>query len=329
MAPKEKVPSAAPEMANPTSHHYDDVTYFNFGCKLALNLALSPVDNAKTLMQIGFEPLPPKPTRTLLGRPALGLPNIFSYISYMKKRDGFWGLYRGATPRLACHFLSAVTFTKVTSRIVFKEEDRLRRKREDELTEEEVRKLFMMATLRDLGGRLACIILTQPLFVVKTRTVAQFIGQEIEHSGILASLRAIYEENGVSGFFSGLMPRLLADLLSALLVASLTFVVNNYVVEDKELKQYTASTMAYIGSALVYPFHVVASCSAVSNSGLVAGSPPFMPHYSSWVDCWRDLSAGNQLKRGGSIFWRYYTGPQVLLGDRVVPVGPGFASRQM
>ena len=63
-------------------------------------------------------------------------------------------------------------------------------------------------------------------------------------SGVLSSLRAIYEQNGLLGFFSGLVPRLLGDLLSALLVASLTYVVNNYVVEDKELKTYTGSTMA-------------------------------------------------------------------------------------
>lgn len=311
----------AQPMAN---HHFDEVNehiFFQMSVKMAFNVALSPIDNAKLLMQIGFEPLPPTPTKTLFGRPVLGLPNVFKYMNYMRQRDGFWGLYRGSTARVVCHLVSGATFHQVTSRITFQEEHRLRRKREEDLTEDELRKLFMMATLRDLGGRLACIILTHPLTVVKIRSIAQFIGQETQHSGVLSSLRAIYQENGVLGFFSGLVPRLLGDLLSALLVASLTYVVNNYVVEDKELKTYTGSTMAYIGSALTYPFHVVSTCSAVSDSGLVAGSPPYMPHYSSWVDCWRDLSAGNQLKRGGSIFMRYYTGPQVLLGGRVVPVG--------
>ncbi|XP_043242263.1 mitochondrial carrier homolog 2-like isoform X2 [Amphibalanus amphitrite] len=317
-------PSAAAGTAPMANHHYDEANEhicYQMAVKLGLNVALSPIDNAKLLMQIGFEPLPPTPTKTLFGRPVLGLPNVFKYMNYMRKRDGFWGLYRGSTSRIVCQLVSGCTFHQVTSRITFKEEDRLRRKREEDLTEDELRKLFMMATLRDLGGRLTCIILTHPLTVVKIRCIAQFIGQETQHSGILSSMRSIYQENGILGFFAGLVPRLLGDLLSALLVASLTYVVNNYVVEDKELKTYTGSTMAYIGSALTYPFHVVSTCSAVSNSGLVAGSPPYMPHYSSWVDCWRDLSAGNQLKRGGSIFFRYYTGPQVVLGGRVVPVG--------
>lgn len=31
------------------------------------------------IFQIGYEPLPPRPTKTLLGRPALALPNVFGY----------------------------------------------------------------------------------------------------------------------------------------------------------------------------------------------------------------------------------------------------------
>ncbi len=42
----------------------------------------------------------------------------------------------------------------------------------------------------------------------------------------------------------------------------------------------------------------------VSSSGLAAGYPPHMPFYSSWVDCYRHLGQQNQLKRGGSLFFR-------------------------
>lgn len=55
---------------------------------------------------------------------------------------------------------------------------------------------------------------------------------------------------------------------------------------------------------------------AVTNSGLVAGSPSFMPHYNTWMHCWSDLSKQNQLKRGSSLFVRYYTGPQVVIGGK-------------
>ena len=49
----------------------------------------------------------------------------------------------------------------------------------------------------------------------------------------------------------------------------------------------------------------------VSRSGLAAGYPPFMPMYISWTDCFSHLKSQNQLKRGSSLFFRYYTGPQV------------------
>ena len=56
---------------------------------------------------------------------------------------------------------------------------------------------------------------------------------------------------------------------------------------------------------------VTASCMAVSRSGLAAGYPPKMPLYTSWWDCFKHLKSQGQLKRGSSLFFRYYTGPQV------------------
>ena len=41
-------------------------------------------------------------------------------VNYMRKRDGFWGLYRGSTSRVVCHLVSSLTFHQVTSRITFK-----------------------------------------------------------------------------------------------------------------------------------------------------------------------------------------------------------------
>ena len=50
---------------------------------------------------------------------------------------------------------------------------------------------------------------------------------------------------------------------------------------------------------------------AVSRSGLAAGYPPFMPLYMGWTDCFAHLRSQKQLKRGSSLLFRYYTGPQV------------------
>jgi carrier protein len=34
------------------------------------------------MFQIGYEPVPPRTTKTLFGRPALALPNVFQYSKY-------------------------------------------------------------------------------------------------------------------------------------------------------------------------------------------------------------------------------------------------------
>ena len=74
---------------------------------------------------------------------------------------------------------------------------------------------------------------------------------------------------------------------------------------------------------------------SVSRSGLLMGYPPCMPFYTGWADCLQQLRAKNQLKRGSSLLFRYYSGPQVgergktdlilpllqrIVGDRVIPL---------
>ena len=56
-------------------------------------------------------------------------------------------------------------------------------------------------------------------------------------------------------------------------------------------------------------------------SGLMAGYPPNMPLYQNWTDCFRHLKQEKQLKRGSSMLFRYYTGPQVVVGGRAIPLG--------
>lgn len=56
-------------------------------------------------------------------------------------------------------------------------------------------------------------------------------------------MKEIYTQNGILGFFNGLIPRLLGDICSLLLASSLTYAINHYIVEERELKVYTSATM--------------------------------------------------------------------------------------
>jgi hypothetical protein len=47
----------------------------------------------------------------------------------------------------------------------------------------------------------------------------------------------------------------------------------------------------------------------------------------SWTDCWSHLSHEKQLKRGSQLLFRYYTGHQVIVGDKAIPVNPSMFKR--
>lgn len=57
----------------------DQGTWSNIVFRCGVATATHPIDLSKTLIQLGYEPLAPKPTRTFFGRPALGLPSVFQY----------------------------------------------------------------------------------------------------------------------------------------------------------------------------------------------------------------------------------------------------------
>jgi len=128
------------------------------------------------------------------------------------------------------------------------------------------------------------------------------------------------KENGIFGLWAGLVPRLLGEVGILATTAGLTFLVNNYIVTEKEMKQYTGLVAGFLAGSLFYPFQVVSTCMTVSRSGVMMGYPPCMPLYTDWVDCMKQLKAKNQLKRGSSLLFRYYNGPQRIVGDKVFPL---------
>lgn len=62
--------------------------------------------------------------------------------------------------------------------------------------------------------------------------------------GLFSSIAEIYRQNGVLGFFSGLIPRIFGDVISLILASTLTYLVNTYILEEKELQIYSSATMS-------------------------------------------------------------------------------------
>uniref|UniRef100_S4R674 Mitochondrial carrier homolog 2 n=1 Tax=Petromyzon marinus TaxID=7757 RepID=S4R674_PETMA len=142
--------------------------------------------------------------------------------------------------------------------------------------------------------------------------MVQFIGREVKYTGVFNSLGVMWREEGIMGFFAGLVPRLLGDIISLWLCNILAHLINTYALDGtvsqhpqaKEVKGYTQAITGFFASIVTYPFVLVANLMAVNNCGLAGGSLPYAPPYSNWLACWSSLSTQGQLKRGSSLFFR-------------------------
>lgn len=277
--------------------------WIRFGLRLGVSAALHPFEYSKVLIQLGYEPIAPRPGRSLLGKPILALPNIFQYAGYIKSIDGFFGCYRGLTPKLVGSVVGAVCSERIVNKLGMpgNPDDG---KDESEMSEEEQFQRFQDNLKRDIVVHVTGIIVTHPFNVISLRMMAQFIGRESTYTSILGSIVEIYKHEGIFGFFSGVIPKLLCDLACVTLTSTTVFLVNKYLIRDRDTRQYCASFTQFVFSSLLYPLQVVSSCMAISGSGLSAGQPPIMPIYKNWSDCWSDLQARGELKRGSSLFWR-------------------------
>ncbi|XP_013140236.1 PREDICTED: mitochondrial carrier homolog 2-like [Papilio polytes] len=276
--------------------------------QLLVTTIFHPMEYAKVLIQLGYEPLPPRRSTTLFGRPAMILPNVFQYIKFIKASDGYFGCYRGLSARILGLIASSQLSSKVISvcgidlpeisdppNIITDDEPKL----ED----------YVKMGRRDMIMHTASVIVSYPFHVVSVRMMASFIGKEEDYNTLLGAVVSIYKDDGILGFFHGLIPKLLGDLTCIAVTGVLAYYVNKYIVKTKDLRYYTVPILTFITSTLTYPLVVVSTCMAVAGSSLKAGNPPAMPIYTSWQACWKDLLRNKQHKRGSSLIFRYYIAP--------------------
>ncbi|NXN27183.1 MTCH2 protein, partial [Nycticryphes semicollaris] len=276
---------------------------------------------------VGYEPLPPTLGRNIFGRQVYQLPGLFAYAKHIVKVDGRAGLFKGLTPRLCSSAIGTVVHSKVLQGAVLfggvcSLPDTSSPPQPGPSKKESVSSLeqVLKETSREMVARSAATLITHPFHVITLRCMVQFIGRETKYSGTLSAFATIYREEGILGFFAGLVPRLLGDILSLWLCNMLAYLINTYALENgvrargvqgglgvstmTEMKSYSQAVTGFFASMLTYPFVLVSNLMAVNNCGLAGGLLPYAPTYSSWLDCWSQLHREGNMSRGNSLFFR-------------------------
>ncbi|XP_014673276.1 PREDICTED: mitochondrial carrier homolog 2-like [Priapulus caudatus] len=295
---------------------------------VGVTAATYPLTYAKVLVQIGHEPIAPHRTRTIFGRDGLALPNVFKYVGHIRRVDGYFGLYRGITYKIASNFVGNVAVNHVMQKMkassVWSRNKLGSELDGDKDAEDNSFQDFLKETAMQSTAQGIAVIVSHPFHVMAIRSMAQFVGCEDAYSGWFSAIGEIFDRDGILGFFAGLAPRLIGELLTLWIANTITHILNNFIIEDVEAKQYTGAVVNLLAGTLTYPFSVVSAVMVVTHSGLAAGSPPNMLHFRNWIHCWRHLSRENALKRGSSMLFRYYTPPVIMAVEE--PIGSKVAT---
>lgn len=104
-----------------------------------------------------------------------------------------------------------------------------------------IRFLHFKANLkRDLVLSVTGIVVAHPFHVISIRMMAQFIGREKLYNSIVGSILEIYRNDGIQGFFAGIAPKLISDLMCLVLTSTTVYMINKYFIKDKTGRQYCA-----------------------------------------------------------------------------------------
>uniref|UniRef100_A0A8C1BDB5 Mitochondrial carrier homolog 2 n=1 Tax=Cyprinus carpio carpio TaxID=630221 RepID=A0A8C1BDB5_CYPCA len=257
-----------------------------------LTILSHPLMYIKVLVQVGHEPLPPTLGRNLFGRQVYQLPGLFAYAKHIIKIDGKSGLFKGLTPRLCAGTIGTIVHSKVLQKC---QDEKIEIWGSSQKAEDGSLQHVVNETTKEMIARSCATIVTHPFHVITLRCMVQFIGREAKYSGVFDSIVTIYREEGILGFFAGLIPRLLGDILSLWICNMLAHFINTYAIDDStshtgEIKNCSQAVTGFFASMLTYPFVLVSNLMAVNNCGLAGGLPPYAAIYPNWLHCWSHLS---------------------------------------
>ena len=290
----------------------------NYGYLIGGTIVLHPFALVRTLIQVGIEPIKPKVHTSYFGTKSLAYPGLFPYMRHIVKVDGWTGLFRGVVPHATYALLVQfstdllrppvdIAIDRIMSMVsprgadVPDNEDGVR------AFSHQVRRYFKKFCVSSVLGVISCTIF-HPLKVIAVRAMVQFDGRETVYSNIIGAVQEIYSREGISGFFVGLVPLLIArvggsflqNFFSVLLEQAMFYWVPEGIYESYRAFKQVFTT--FVAGHLMYPHQLVSTMMIVNGSGLQASQFGVEP-FDAWTSCFSYLSRHGIRYRGSNIIF--------------------------
>lgn len=283
------------------------------------SFALHPLTLVRTLIQCGVEPIEPMVRTSYFGNKSLVYPGIFTYGKHIVSVDGWTGLFRGSIPQAVYAVLAqaGVDFMALpVHNFVFNNLKKVLPAGPDVPDNEEgvhnlhfgVRRAFrrsVKATLLTLSVYTMC----HPFKVIAIRSMVQFDGRETVYNSIISAVKEIYNNEGIIGFFSGLVPLVLCRIGTGFLQHFILFLLDQAMVRwvpdhlHESYKAFKEVFATFVSGHIMYPLQLVTTMMIVNDSGLKASQQIDTPLFDSWRSCYSYLSHHGIRYRGSNIFF--------------------------
>lgn len=307
--------------------------------KLVICVVKHPFDLAKTLIQIGYEPLPSFPTRNIFGRPKIGLPGALSYLGFVFRHEGVTGIFRGLPYNVIDYFSYRYTYNYIEKNVgkycpylQITTPDLSEDSAEVTTTEYQPAPNLIIKLHKD-GRRqnvpidfsssfdeltrvvardglciTGALVASYPFHVLLIRNFASFVGKETVYDFPFSAIKDIVNNEGLLGFYSGFVPRLIGELSCLVVTKSIIILLIKPYCNTPEYSSILTTIVNFIVPAVLYPFNLVSTVMAVNGCKSIQAAN-LEPEFISWTECWNHLSSMGNLKRGSSIIWRFQTLP--------------------
>ncbi len=175
---------------------------------------------------------------------------------------------------------------------------------------ETTRAVLVQATRSFIIGIITSVsveMVVRPFNVIVVRSIAQHVGKESIYNSVWSSIRQIYNDEGLSGFYSGLAPALLGHAFSCLIYSSMWIGFELVAINCpyRWMKLFirglvAVPLLAYVPRTYAYPFSLITNMMAVNGTQLKVAT---QPAYESWLDCYSDLKSTRSLYRGSVVLF--------------------------